>query len=107
MRTMAITNIFNLRAGKFLFMLLGGLLYSSLAWSEELFDADGFFIVRVPSSRAAGLVNSGTRPEEALLQTAYAGGETLRYRVSWLGITAGGMVMQGRKSADSQENLSP
>ncbi|MFH1020980.1 MAG: DUF3108 domain-containing protein, partial [Pseudomonadota bacterium] len=67
--------------------------------------AEGYLVVRAPSPRATEMANPGTKPDEALLQTAYAGGETLRYTVSWLGITAGELVMQVGKIADSQETF--
>ena len=100
---MAIKNICNLRAGIFLFLMSGCLFFSSFSWSEELFDADGFLVLRAPSFHTTEMVHPGTLPEEALLQTAYAGGETLRYTVSWLGITAGELVMQVSKIADRHE----
>jgi hypothetical protein len=105
-RIMVTKNIVNLRAGRVLFFILCGLLASSLAWGEELLlDPDGFLVVRAPSPRATEMANPGTKPDEALLQTAYAGGETLRYTVSWLGITAGELVMQVSKIADRQDTF--
>jgi len=59
----------------------------------------------VSVTRAAEMVNPGTKPDAVLLKTTYAGGETLRYTVSWLGITAGEIVMQVRKIADSHETF--
>ena len=104
-QTMVTKNICNLRAGMLLFFVLCCPFCLSLAWGAELFDSDGFIVLRVPASRPAGMASPGTSPEEALLQTAYAGGESLRYRVSWLGITAGELVMKVRKIADSQETF--
>ena len=104
MQRMMTKNSCSLRAC-LLLLLVCGILCFSLAWGEEILDADGFLVVRVPLSRPAGIVHPGTRPEEALLQTAYAGGETLRYTVSWLGITAGELVMRVSKVADSQETF--
>lgn len=103
---MVTKNIRNLRAGLlFLFMLCCSL-GSSLVWGEEiLLDAEGFLIVRALSPRATGMAHPGTGPDEALLQTAYAGGETLRYTVSWLGIKAGELVMQVSRIADSQDTF--
>ena len=75
----------------------------SFAWGDEMIDADGFLVLRVPPSRPAGRIHPGTPPEDALLQTAYAGGETLRYTVSWLGIKAGELVMHVTKIKDSQD----
>ena len=89
----------------FLLLTLCCLLWFSMAWGEEVLDAEGFLILRAPAFRATGEVHPGTRPEEALLQTAYAGGETLRYTVSWLGIKAGELVMQVSKVDDSQEKF--
>ena len=104
MRIMGTKNIGNLRAGMFLFLIVWGQICPSHAWGDELFlDAEGFLVVRATSPSATEMAHPGTKPDEALLQTAYAGGETLRYRVSWLGITAGELVMQVRKIADSQE----
>ena len=105
MRRMATKNICNLRAGM-LFLLTAGCLFCfSLAWSEELIDAEGFLVLRVPASRLAATPHPGASPDEALLQTAYAGGETLRYTVSWLGIKAGELVMRVSKIDDSQETF--
>jgi len=39
------------------------------------------------------------------LKTAYAGGETLRYTVSWFGIKAGELIMQINKVDESQEKF--
>lgn len=86
-----------------LFFVLCCPLCSSLAWGVERLGPEGFPVVRAPAPRPNGTAHPGTGPEEALLQTAYAGGETLRYRVSWLGITAGELVMQVRKLADRQD----
>ena len=105
MRIMAIRNICNLRAGLLLLLTICCPLCFSFAWSDELLDADGFLVLRVPPPRLTGLMHPGTRPDEALLQTAYAGGETLRYTVSWLGIKAGELVMQVSKVGDSQETF--
>ncbi len=95
----------NLRAGMLLFVIVCCPLCFSLAWGEGLLDADGFLVMRVSPSRSTGMAHPGTRPEEALLQTAYAGGETLRYTVSWLGIKAGELVMQVSKIANSHETF--
>lgn len=103
---MGAKNIRNLRAGMVLFLLLSCLFSSSLAWGDTPLAAEGFRLVRASSPRPSGAVHPGTKPEEALLQTAYAGGETLRYTVSWLGITAGELIMQVRKIADSPETFS-
>ena len=105
MRRIGARNICNLRAGMVLFCVVSCSLFSSLSWGEGLLDADGFLVVRASSPHTAEMANPGTKPEEALLQTAYAGGETLRYTVSWLGITAGELVMQVSKIADSQETF--
>lgn len=45
----------------------------------------------------ASLPLAPTMAEERLLATAYNGGETFRYSVSWMGITAGELVMQVTK----------
>jgi len=87
------------------FFLFCSLLVSSLVSGEALIDADGFIIVRAPAPRATEMVNPGTKPDEALLQTSYAGGETLRYTVTWLGIKAGELVMRVSKISDSQETF--
>jgi hypothetical protein len=100
---MVTKNISNLRTGMFLFFILCPLLSSSCAWGEARVDVDGFLVVRASSPRAIGTASPGTGPDEALLQTAYAGGETLRFTVSWLGIKAGELVMQVSKIADRQE----
>lgn len=105
MRIIGVRNICNLRAGMVLFCIVSCSLFSSLSWGEGLLDAEGFLVVRAPSPRATEMANPGTKPDEALLQTAYAGGETLRYTVSWLGITAGELVMQVSKIADRQETF--
>lgn len=105
MRKIGARNICNLRAGMVLFCVLSCSLFSSLSWGEGLFDAEGFLVVRASSPHTAEMANPGTKPDEALLQTAYAGGETLRYTVSWLGITAGELVMQVSKIAGSQETF--
>jgi hypothetical protein len=89
----------------FLLSAIGCLFCFSLAWGEDILDADGFLVLRAPSFRATGTAHPGTRPDEALLQTAYAGGETLRYTVSWLGIKAGELVMQVSKIDDGQEKF--
>jgi len=102
-RIMLGKNSADLRAGMVVFFVFCSLLVSSLVRSEALLDADGFLIVRAAPPRATEMVNPGTKPDEALLQTAYAGGETLRYTVSWLGIEAGEIVMRIRKIADSHE----
>jgi len=102
---MTLNNVGNLRTGMFLLLAMCCLFCFSLAWGEDLLDADGFLVLRVPSSRLTGKVHPGTPPEDALLQTAYAGGETLRYTVSWLGIKAGELVMQVNKVGDSQETF--
>jgi hypothetical protein len=99
---MVIKHICNLRIGLFLFLLV---FYSLFAWGEELFDAEGFLVMRVPSYRPTGLAHPGTRPEEVLLQTAYTGGETLRYSVSWFGIKAGELHMQVNKVDDGQKTF--
>lgn len=77
----------------------------SCAGAEGIIDADGFLVVIVPPPRTTVMVNPGTSPDEALLQTAYAGGETLRYAVSWLGIKAGELVMQVSKIDDKPETF--
>lgn len=105
MRIMATRNICNLQVGMVLFCIVSCSFFSSLSWGEELLDAEGFLVVRALSPRATEMANPGTKPDEALLQTAYAGGETLRYKVSWLGITAGELVMQVSKIADRQETF--
>lgn len=105
MRIMTSKNICNLRAGMFLLSAICWLLWFSLAWGEDVRDTDGFLVLRAPSFRATGTAHPGTRPDEALLQTAYAGGETLRYTVSWLGVKAGELVMQVSKIDDSQEKF--
>jgi hypothetical protein len=103
---MGTKDIRNLSAGLLFLFMLCWPLGPSLVWGEELFlDADGFLIVRAPSPRAPGVAHLGTEPDEALLQTAYAGGETLRYTVSWLGITAGELVMQVSKIGGSPETF--
>lgn len=104
MQTMGIKNIRNLRVSMFFLFLLCCLLGSSRVRGEELLDADGFLVVRASAPRA-GTAHPGTGPDEALLQTAYGGGETLRYTVSWLGIKAGELVMQVSKTAGSQESF--
>jgi hypothetical protein len=104
-RIMLTNNICKLQAGMALFFILFCLFFSSLSWGEGILDADGFLVVRAPFPRATGMANPGTKPDEALLQTAYAGGETLRYTVSWLGITAGELLMRVSKIADSQETF--
>jgi hypothetical protein len=88
-----------------LFCIVSCSLFSSLSWGEALLDAEGFLVVRASSPYTTEMADPGTKPDEALLQTAYAGGETLRYTVSWLGITAGELVMQVSKIADSQETF--
>ena len=98
-------NIFNIQVGLLLVFIVSSLVFSALAWGEVVIDADGFIVVRAPSFRASGPVHPGTGPDEALLQTAYAGGETLHYTVSWLGIKAGELVMQVNKIADSHETF--
>lgn len=102
---MKIKNIHHRRAGILIIFFLCCLFYSFIAWGEELFDADGFLVVRVPMSRVMGKAHPGTRPDEALLQTAYAGGEILNYTVSWLGLKAGELEMQVKKVDDSQETF--
>ena len=105
MRRIGARNICNLRAGMVLFCIVSCSLFSSLSWGEALLDAEGFLVVRASSPYTTEMADPGTKPDEALLQTAYAGGETLRYTVSWLGITAGELVMQVSKIADSQETF--
>ena len=105
MRIIGARNICNLRAGMVLFCIVSCSLFSSLSWGEALLDAEGFLVVRASSPYTTEMADPGTKPDEALLQTAYAGGETLRYTVSWLGITAGELVMQVSKIADSQETF--
>ena len=106
MQRLVTKNIRNLRTGVLLFSILCSLVGSSLVCGEELFlDAEGFIVVRAPSLRATGTAHPGTGADEALLQTAYAGGETLRYTVSWLGIKAGELVMQVNKIAGSQDTF--
>ena len=105
MRIMLSKNSVNFRTGMFGFFLFCSLLVSSLVSGEALIDADGFIIVRAPAPRATEMVNPGTKPDEALLQTSYAGGETLRYTVTWLGIKAGELVMRVSKISDSQETF--
>jgi hypothetical protein len=41
----------------------------------------------------------------ALLNSAYTGGETLRYRVSWLGVTAGELFMQVSRISESPKTF--
>jgi hypothetical protein len=77
----------------------------SFAWAEGIIDADGFLVVRVPP-RATVMIKPSIPPDDALLQTAYGGGETLRYTVSWYGIKAGELVMHLNKIAGSQEDFS-
>lgn len=98
---MATRNIRKVQGGIFL-LVIYCLFATALAWSEELLDSEGFLVFRAAVPRVAG-TNPGTEPDEALLKTAYSGGETLRYRVSWLGIKAGELVMQVNKLADSHE----
>ena len=105
MRIIGARNICNLRAGMVLFCIVSCSLFSSFSWGEALLDAEGFLVVRASSPYTTEMADPGTKPDEALLQTAYAGGETLRYTVSWLGITAGELVMQVSKIADSQETF--
>lgn len=102
---MAIKNITSFKPKILLLFALISLLFPLPALSEELLDQDGFLVVRVPVSRAAGPPNLGTSPDEGLLKSAYAGGETLHYRVSWLGITAGELVMKVTKTADSPDTF--
>ncbi|MGV1098776.1 DUF3108 domain-containing protein [Thiovibrio sp. JS02] len=45
----------------------------------------------------ASLARLASLPDEDLLATAYGGGEQLRYRVSWLGLTAGELFMEIRR----------
>lgn len=104
MQILVAKNISNVRAGMLPLFILSFLLFSSLAWGEALIDADGFLVVRASPPRGAG-ANPGTGPDEALLRTAYAGGETLRYTVSWLGIKAGELVMQVNKIGDGHETF--
>ena len=105
MRRMGTKDIRNLSAGLLFLFMLCWPLGSSQGWGEELLlDADGFLIVRAPSPRA-GTAHPGTAPDEALLLTAYAGGETLRYTISWLGIKAGDLVMQVSKIDGSPETF--
>lgn len=87
------------------FFLLCGLASFPAARAEVIIDADGFLVVNVPP-RPPGTIKAGTSPDDALLQTAYGGGETLRYTVSWFGITAGELVMHLSKIAGSQEGFS-
>lgn len=105
MHRVTVENISNFRGGMILVCLLCFLLVPLLARGEALIDADGFLVVRASSPRATGAY-PGTSPDEALLQTAYAGGETLRYTVSWLGITAGELVMRINTVADRPETFS-
>ena len=42
-------------------------------------------------------------PDAKLLQSAYQGGETLRYSVTWLGLKAGELHMQIKKLPDEKE----
>lgn len=77
-----------------LFFLIWSPLCSPLAWGDALFDDEGFLVLRASPPSPTKMVHPGTRPSEALLQTAYGGGETLRYSVSWLGIKAGELLMQ-------------
>ncbi len=104
-RIMVTKNICNLRVGMLLFFIVCCPLYPSQIWGDEILDTDGFLVLRVPPPRLTVMVHPGTRPDEALLQSAYAGGETLRYTVSWLGIKAGELVMQVSKVAASQETF--
>lgn len=46
-----------------------------------------------------------TPPEESLLATAYGGGETLRYSVRWMGITAGELVMEVTRLENSKQSF--
>lgn len=105
MYRVTVENISNFRGGMILACLLCFLLVPLLARGEAFIDADGFLVVRASSPRATG-AHPGTSPDEALLQTAYAGGETLRYTVSWLGITAGELVMRINTVADRPETFS-
>jgi len=56
-------------------------------------DQDGFLVLRAAMAKA-GQTGFGTPSEQTLLKTAYPGGESLRYRVSWLGIPAGELIMR-------------
>jgi hypothetical protein len=105
MRTMRTKNIFHLRTGMLLFLVLFFPLCSAFAWADEIIDPGNFLIGRLSPPSATGGATLQTRPDEGLLETAYAGGETLRYTVSWLGIPAGELVMQVSRIAESSETF--
>ncbi|MBU2536851.1 MAG: DUF3108 domain-containing protein [Proteobacteria bacterium] len=94
------------QTGMLLSFLIWGLLCSAHAWGDALFDADGFIVLRASVPNATKMVHPGTSPSEALLQTAYGGGETLRYSVNWLGIKADELVMRVSKIEGSDETFS-
>ena len=50
-------------------------------------------------------VHVPTPPEDNLLATAYGGGETLRYSVSWMGITAGELAMKVTRLENSKQSF--
>lgn len=103
---MTANTLSKLRAGMLVFFLVWSPLCSSFAWGDERIDADGFLVLRASAPSPTKMVHPGTKPSEALLQTAYGGGETLRYSVSWLGIKAGELVMEVSKIAGSDETFS-
>ncbi len=47
-----------------------------------------------------------SRPTPALLETAYAGGESFRYSVTWMGLRAGELYMEIRKNSQSTYTVS-
>ena len=105
MRTMRTKNIFHFRTGMLLFLVLFFSLCSAFAWADEIIDPGNFLIGLLSPPSATGGVTLQTRPDEGLLETAYAGGETLRYTVSWLGIPAGELVMQVSRITESSETF--
>lgn len=57
----------------------------------------GIWFASYPSLLCAA--NPGTLPERQLLSSAYGGGETLEYEISWLGIKAGKLVIDIEQAA--------
>jgi hypothetical protein len=63
--------------------------------------AAALIVWRVP---APAMLQEGApaRPDAGLLRSAYGGGETMRYLVSWMGVTAGELLMEviGQEGGD-------
>lgn len=50
-------------------------------------------------------MHPGTMPDDTLLRSAYGGGESLRYQVSWLGVPAGELTMRIERTGGQRFNI--